>query len=167
MGYHVKKHSRRTPFFLGFICGIATCGLLVYYSVPKLMVITSKSSLDYKDTIKTLESAVTENGWSFRGTENITEELKSRIDTDLTASINTISMCKAVYASTILSDSESRFSAVFMPCKLAVWEDDDNSVYVSYLNAKLMGRLMGGTLYEVLGKEASSDIDSIVSAVKK
>jgi len=54
-----------------------------------------------------------------------------------------------------------------MPCTFGVWQADDDRVYLSRVNMKLMGRMFGGNIAEVMGGQAAQDEEKILAGVLK
>jgi hypothetical protein len=54
-----------------------------------------------------------------------------------------------------------------MPLTIGVFEDKNNHVYISELNARLMGMMFGGAIAKVMGIAGKDVIGMIVSAIKK
>jgi hypothetical protein len=53
--------------------------------------------------------------------------------------------------------SDNRRMACLMPCTVAVYESDDGRIVISKMNTGLMGRVFGGPVARVMGKQVAAD----------
>ena len=60
-----------------------------------------------------------------------------------------------------------RYVSTMMPCTFGVWQVDDDRVYLSRVNMKLMGRMFGGNIAEVMGGQVAQDEEKILAGVLK
>jgi uncharacterized protein (DUF302 family) len=78
-----------------------------------------------------------------------------------------VDLCEPHHAKKILEGDDTRTVSVFMPCTISVYEKSDGKAYVCSTNAKLLGRLFGGTVAEVMaGAVADSQAKFVEAAVK-
>jgi uncharacterized protein (DUF302 family) len=54
-----------------------------------------------------------------------------------------------------------------MPCQISVWERDDKKVMISKMNLKLMGKMFGGVIADVMSGKVSSDEARMLEGVYK
>ena len=52
-----------------------------------------------------------------------------------------------------------------MPLGIGVYEDKQGHVFIASLNVTLMGKMFGGTIAEVMGKNAGKDLSDVIASV--
>ncbi len=146
------------------LIGVVLVGVVVWLSMPKLMFRTCRSRFGFEETIKSLEQSIVNHGWAHKSTWMIHEDLRKKgVAADFR--IANLALCKALYASEILSVQSNRFIACLMPCAFSVWEARDGQVYVSKMNTTLMGKMFGGVIAKVMGQHVGKEEDAILSVV--
>ena len=60
-----------------------------------------------------------------------------------------------------------RYISVMMPCTFAVWQGDDQKVYISRMNMGLMAKLFGGNIARVMGGKVAEDEKKILAGILK
>jgi uncharacterized protein (DUF302 family) len=144
------------------IVGMALMGMIVWFAMPSMMLITQKSNRSYDETIAALSDAVKDKqDWRVL---SVNDYQKSTAAFAKLERIGSVTICNPRYASRILADPADRRVTAFMPLGIGVYEDKAGQVYVSQLNVGLMGMMFGGTIADVMGF-AGKDLDSIVGAV--
>jgi uncharacterized protein (DUF302 family) len=128
----------------GFALGLVFAGVLM----PKLMVKEELSPMGYEETIAHIQKKVTDGGWKVSALMQLDQTLaKEGMDVLPVASFK---ICQPDHAEQILLDDDARFLSVMMPCSIAVYEKTDGKTYISTMNTKLLGRMFGGTVAEVM-----------------
>lgn len=151
-------------FLTGLISGMIIFGIFMFMTMPSMMIKTLESNYDFDTTVSKIESAIKREGWSHKGTSSISDEL-AKNNLPLAGRIKTIKLCKAQYAKKVL-DSD-KYVSVMMPCQIAVWESDDKKVMISKMNLKLMGKMFGGVISEVMGGSVSEDEARMLKGIFK
>ncbi len=62
-----------------------------------------------------------------------------------------------------MKDDKAMFVTVMMPCSISVYEKSDGNVYVSTMNAALMGRMFGGTVAKVMSGPVAAETAGFTS----
>ena len=148
----------------GFVVGAVVVAALTVVGMRSLMIVRHESRLGFDETVAELEKQVKANGWSVVSTKSMNKAM-ARHGVDFVPRVTLIKLCKAEYASRVLTDS--RHLATMMPCTLAVYEADDGSVHVAKMNTGLMGKVFGGTVAEVMGGSVSRDEATMLASVVK
>ena len=78
--------------------------------------------------------------------------------------VTVIELCKVDLGGDILSSDESRVVSSMMPCRVAVYEDEEGRVIVSRMNTGLVSKLFGGNIATIMA-DATSETELIVSSV--
>lgn len=144
------------------IVGMVLMGLIVWFTMPLLMLIQLRSKLSYAETI----SAISENlskkqDWKVLVVNDYQKSTEPFIHLERVGSVN---ICNPRYASKILADDKNRGVTAFMPLGLGVYEDKKGQVFVSKLNIVLLGKMFGGTIAKVMGT-AGKDLSEVVNSV--
>jgi len=145
------------------VVGMALMGLIVWFTMPSLMLIKHQSNQSYDDTVTTLsESLKKKQGWKLL---KVNDYQKATAEFNPIERASSMSICNPRYASNILANDANRGVTAFMPLAIGVYEDKAGQVYVSQLNVGLMGMMFGGTIAEVMGL-AGADINDVIESVK-
>lgn len=146
----------------GVFVGMALMGLIVWFTMPSLMLITHKSSRSYDNTVAALSEALKKKqDWRVL---IINDYQKSTAAFGAMERVGSMNICNPRYASKILANDADRGVTAFMPLALGVYEDRQGRVYVSQLNVGLLGMMFGGTIADVMGM-AGNDLNEVVSSV--
>lgn len=144
------------------LVGMVLMGLIVWFSMPSLMLIKHKSNLSYNETVNVLsETLKKKQDWRVI---IVNDYQKSTAAFVALERVGSITICNPRHASKILADDKNRFVTAFMPLGLGVYEDKKGQVFVSQMNVGLLGRMFGGTISDVMGgagKELSEVVESV------
>ncbi len=141
-------------FIFGIITGLIIMGLIIGHIMPKMMMTVSKSKFDFDETVGRIERAVSENGWSVLHTYDIGNCLADEGFEEQLIQVNVISICRSDLSYKILEHFENRFISSIMPCRIAIYEDDEGNVFVSRMNIGLMSKIFGGTIEKIMSEAA-------------
>lgn len=119
-------------------------------SMKSMMVQERVSPYDVDKTVKTIQENATAIGWASPGVKNMNKSIKKHGGPDIGGPVRIVELCNAGHASKILSTDEGRYSALLMPCAVAVYTKSDGKTYVSSMKAGRMGSMMGGIVAEVM-----------------
>jgi uncharacterized protein (DUF302 family) len=144
------------------LVGMVLMGIIVWFSMPSLMLIKHKSNRSYDDTVAVLsETLKKKQDWRVL---TINDYQKSTAAFGAMERVGSITICNPRYASKILSHDANRGVTAFMPLGIGVYEDKKGQVFVSQLNFGLLGMMFGGTIADVMGM-ASKDLNEVVASV--
>jgi uncharacterized protein (DUF302 family) len=153
-------------FITGIITGMILMGMLVWFTMPSLMLIEHKSPLNYDETIAALESGISKKKhWKVPQTSDFQKSIQEGGHGPIDH-VGAVALCNPLYASRILADDKNRKVTAFMPLGIGVYEDSSGQVYISELNVGLMGMMFGGTIAEVMA-DAGKDVNDIINSVSK
>ena len=131
------------------VVGVAVTAVAGWTIMPKQMIKERKSPLGYEETIAKIQQNVVDSGWIISSTSYLDKSLeKYGKDVPPVALIN---ICQPDHAATILKDESARYISIMMPCTISVYEKDDGNTYVATMGMKLMGKMFGGLIAEVMG----------------
>lgn len=144
------------------LVGMVLMGLIVWFTMPSLMLIKHKSNRSYDETVAVLTEALKKKqDWRVL---TINDYQKSTAAFGAMERVGSMTICNPRYASTILANDVDRGVTAFMPLGLGVYEDKKGQVFVSQLNVGLLGMMFGGTIADVMGK-AGRDLKEVVESV--
>lgn len=144
------------------LVGMVLMGLIVWFTMPSIMLIKHKSSRGYDDTISALTEALKKKqDWRVL---TVNDYQKSTAAFGAMERVGSMNICNPRSASKILANDADRGVTAFMPLAIGVYEDKKGQVYVSQLNVGLLGMMFGGTIADVMGA-AGKDLNEVVSSV--
>jgi len=144
------------------IAGMALMGLIVWFTMPLLMLDRHKSKLSYDETVTALsEALMKKQDWDVLNVNDFQKRAKDFVTLERVGSID---ICNPRYVSKILAEDQNRGVTAFMPLDLGVYEDKKGQVFVSKLNIGLLGKMFGGTISKVMGA-AGKDLSEVVNSV--
>jgi uncharacterized protein (DUF302 family) len=144
------------------LAGMALMGLIVWFTMPLLMLVRHRSKLSYEETVAALsESLMKKQDWHVLTVNDFQKSTKDFVTLERVGSID---ICNPRYVSKILADDKNRGVTAFMPLDFGVYEDKKGQVFVSRLNVGLVGKMFGGTISKVMGM-AGKDLSEAVESV--
>ena len=147
---------------VGALVGLLLMGLVVWFSMPSLMLIKHRSKCSYEDALAILsEDLQKKQDWHL---VKVTDYQENTAAFGAIERVCSLSVCNPRYASKILADDRNRGVTAFMPLAIGVYEDKKGQVYVSQLNVNLLGMMFGGTIAAMM-KVAGTDLKEVVASV--
>ena len=149
----------------GLIAGAIIMLLVMYKSVPGMMLIENESKYDtFDETVALFEASVKAHEWKLPATHDL-QKTMAKFGHEVKA-VKVFELCHPDHASKILKESNERIVSSMMPCRVAIYEKHDGKVYVSRMNSGLMAGTMGGIIAKVMS-DASAENEEILKAVIK
>jgi uncharacterized protein (DUF302 family) len=146
----------------GVLVGMVLMGLIVWFTMPSLMLIKRRSNRSYDDAVAILsEGLQKKQDWRLLKINDYQESTAAFGALERVCSLN---VCNPRYASQILADDANRGVTAFMPLAIGVYEDKKGQVFVSQLNVRLLGMMFGGTIAHVMSM-AGTDLNEVVASV--
>ena len=144
------------------LVGMALMGLIVWFTMPLLMLVKHKSQLSHDETVTALsEILMKKQDWHVLNVNDFQMSTKDFVTLERVGSID---ICNPRYVSKILADDKNRGVTAFMPLDIGVYEDKKGQVFVSHLNVGLVGKMFGGTISKVMGM-AGKDLSEVVESI--
>ena len=151
---------------VGLVIGFLLCGILVFTTMPSLMIVIKESQLGFDETVAALEKRIDEQGWVISGGRPLDlNQSLAKHGVTFKPRVKLVKLCKAEYAKSVLTTD--RHVSTMMPCTLSVWEGDDGKVYVSKMNLGLMAKMFGGNVADVMGGRVVEDEGKILEGLLK
>ena len=146
----------------GFILGVLLTGIIGITAAPGMMMNENESNYSFDETVEMIQAEAIEAGWKAPAVHNIRNSVANG-SFDV-APVTVIELCKVDLVGQILSDDESRIVSSMMPCRVAVYEDEEGRVIVSRMNTGLVSKLFGGNV-ETIMADATAETEQIVGSV--
>jgi uncharacterized protein (DUF302 family) len=151
---------------VGVVIGFLLCGIIVFATMPSMMIVTKESKLGFDETVEALQKRIPENGWVISGGEPMDiNKSMAKHGVTFEPRVRLMKLCKAEYAKSVLTTD--RHISCMMPCTMAVWEADDGKVYLSKMNLSLMAKMFGGNIARVMGQKVVQDEEKILKGLLK
>lgn len=146
------------------IAGILSGWLAVFFAIPALMFRESRSPSDFNATVTRIEELVTERGWKVPAVHDLKATLNN-FGKDV-MSVKVLEICNPELAYRVLSGSRERIVSNMMPCRIAVYEKEDGSVWISRMNAGVVSRSMRKMIRKTMAL-AARDMEEIIADMVK
>jgi len=147
---------------IGLLAGLILMGLIVWFTMPRLMLIKHKCKQDYTKTLALLTDNLTQKkDWRVLKINDYQESTAAFGPLERVCSVN---VCNPKYAFEILKNDANRGVTAFMPLAIGIYENKSGDVFVSQLNVGLLGMMFGGIIAQVM-KKAGVDLNEIVNGV--
>ena len=151
-----------TGIIIGLLAGILAGILIAFFVAPALMFRDDRFAGDFEDATQKLEAAVEKAGWKTPAVHDLQATLK-KFGKDVRR-VNVYAVCNPDHAYEILSRDKERMVSNMMPCRIAVYEKSDGSVWISRMNSGLMSRPMSPVIRKTMSA-AAADVESIIDEV--
>ena len=153
-------------FLLGVLVGVVGVGVVLYETAAGMMVDEQASPVGVEETVARITKVAEADGWKVLGIRKLHDSIKKHTGEEVRP-VHLVDLCEPHHAKKILEGDDTRTVSVFMPCTISVYEKSDGKAYVCSTNAKLLGRLFGGTVAEVMGGAVADSQAKFVEAAVK
>jgi len=124
---------------------------LLMEAISNLMFSVHKSKLGFEETVSAIEKAGKESEW-YNPVITDHYKIEKELGYENANKVTTISMCRPHSAHKILKTDKNKKLAVMMPMQIAVYKTADGQVYVAWMNIKVMGKMFGTEVAEIMGE---------------
>lgn len=145
---------------IGLVVGILAGWFISYRTTPSRLFAEDRLPGNFEQSVKSLEAAVLEHGWKVPHVVDLQASMK-KFGKDV-ASVTVYELCNPAYAYRILSHSDERIVSNLMPCRVAVYEKEDGSVWISRMDNAKLSKPMSKVISETL-RDAQNDIEEIIA----
>lgn len=122
---------------------------LLMGTVSNLMFSVHKSKLGFAETVSAIERSGKESGW-YNPVITDHNKIEKELGYKDANKVMTISMCRPHSAHKILKTDKNKRLAAMMPMQINVYETADGHVHVAWMNIKLMGKMFGAEVAEIM-----------------
>lgn len=146
----------------GFILGVAVTAGSMFLMAPGMMINESVSPLTHAETVERIIDTAEAMGWKVPQTHEISNSVAA--GGYEVPPVTVIELCKVDLAGEILQNSNNRVVSSMMPCRVAVYENEDGQVIVSRMNTGLMSGMFGGEVQEIMST-ATGETEEILASL--
>ena len=155
--------NRIISFIFGLVVGSVLVGIIVWLSMPSMMIVVHQSRYDSIDeTCNRLKAAIEANGWENPAIRNMNKAM-AKHGVQMDKQVKIVELCNAKYAKDILMTNPE--VSTLMPCAWGVYKGKDGKIYISGMNMGLMGKMFGGNIAKVMGGAVSKDEEQMLKEV--
>jgi uncharacterized protein (DUF302 family) len=147
-----------------FILGAILTLLIIYKTIPKVMMVESESKYDFEKSAEVFEQSIKDAGWSVSGIHDLKKTLKG-FGYEI-GEVKAFELCKADHSSVVLSRDDERIISPLMPCRVSLYTKSDGKTYISRMNSLLMAKPFGGLISDIM-KKAAIDTEKILESIIK
>jgi len=143
---------------VGVLVGVVLAGAVMVWMMRSSMIVSQRSASSFEETCAAIERAVPAgDGWSFPiPSFDMWQKLADKDQApDGMRKIRIFFVCKPSLAKRVLSDTPKM--AAIMPCAWAIYELEDNSVWLAKMNISMMSRMFSGEVASAMGEVAAAD----------
>lgn len=151
-----------TGIIIGLLAGLFIGGLIFFLAGPKLMFKESKSPLSFENTVTKIEQKAASLDWKIPMVHDLQATMK-KFDKDV-RSVKVFEICHPNHSYEILSRNEERIVSSMMPCRIAVYEKEDGSVWISRMNSGVVAKPMSKVVRKTMSA-AARDVEVIIAEV--
>ena len=148
------------------IVGMILMGFIAWKVMPHMMLTVHKSKLPFDETVAAINISAKKQGWVIPKIYNFQESLRKFGYDDMTK-VKVLSLCQPHYAHKILKEDINKKVTAIMPCRFGVYETKDGQVYISEMNIKLMSKMFGGIIEEVMGKVTAEEDEMLKGVIEE
>ncbi len=153
-------------FIIGLILGFLICGIIVWKSMPNMMLNVDQSKFGFDETFNLIEDSIINHDWDIQRIYDIQECMQFYGHEDM-RKVSIFSICKPDNVAKILKDDKNKKVTAIMPCRIGVYEDSQGIVYVSRLNIALLSKMFGGVIEEVMQGVAKDESDILKGIIEE
>ena len=147
---------------IGLLFGVGLTLFILKLKAQSLMLHENVSLYPFEETEKRLTAASSETGWKVPKVHDLQETMANNGFT--VKAVKVLEICKPIFANQILERGNERIASSLIPCRIAIYEKPDGKVYVSRLNALLLGKFMKGVIPQMMTK-AAAETEIIINSV--
>lgn len=125
-------------------------------------IIEQRSKFDFEGTVKILVAEAEQKEWKVPAIHDLQQSLAKSGKT--VRPVKVIEICKPEYSGKMLELNHERIVSVMMPCRISVYEKDDNKTYIALINAGVMASDLPKNIASVMNA-ASDETFEIVKSV--
>lgn len=152
-----------TGLIIGLITGLILGGLILFLISSSLMFKETPSKYDFETSLTRLQTSIDEKGWKTPYIHDLQATMK-KFGNDV-RQVKVVEICNPDHAFRILSKSEERIASNMMPCRIAVYEKEDGTVWLSRMNSGLVSKPMGKTIRQTMRIAAGETEEIIKKAI--
>jgi uncharacterized protein (DUF302 family) len=153
-----------TGVIIGLIAGLMVGLLIAFLVSPSLMFKENRIDMEFDTAISKMEQVIESRGWKIPHVHDLKETMK-KFGKDV-RDVKVLEVCHPVHSYEILSRDDERVVSNMMPCRIAVYEKEDGSVWISRMNSGMVAKPMSKVIRKTMSA-AAKDVEEIIAEVLK
>ena len=149
-----------TGIIIGLLAGLILAAVIFYIAAPRIMFRETPSTLNFEDTVTKLEEEITAKGWKIPAIHDLQATLK-KFEKEVN-SVKVFEICHPELSYEILSRNEERVVSNMMPCRIAVYQKSDGSVWISRMNSGTVAKPLTKVVRRTM-TEAAAQVEEIIA----
>lgn len=138
---------------IGFVLGVVVTAIVGWNVMPNMILKEVKSPYSVEETVAKIKANAEAKGWVIPSVSPLHQSIKKHSGGKrVIPPVMLVNLCNAEHAYKALADDDSKKISVFMPCTISVYEKNDGTTWIGYMNAKLLGDMFGGAVAETMAK---------------
>ena len=150
---------------IGMLAGFLICGVVVWKTMPQIMLTIKKSNYDFEETFSRIENSILDHDWDIQRIYDMQECMETYGYEDI-KNISIFSICKPENVADILADDKNKKVTAIMPCRMGIYETSNGDVYVSRMNIALMSKMFGGVIEDVMSGVAKDEAEILKGIIE-
>ena len=150
---------------IGMLAGFLICGVVVWKTMPQMMLTVKKSNYDFEETFSRIENSILDHDWDIQRIYDMQECMESYGHENI-KNISIFSICKPENVADILADDKNKKVTAIMPCRMGIYETSNGDVYVSRMNIALMSKMFGGVIEDVMSGVAKDEAEILKGIIE-
>ena len=150
-----------TGILIGVVSGLVIGLLVAYLIFPSLMFRENEYSTDFDETVAKMEQAIDAKGWKTPAIHDL-QATMTKFGHDV-RKVKVLEVCNPDLAYQVLNHSEERIVSSMMPCRIAIYEKKDGSVWISRMNSGFLSKPMSPVIRKTMSA-ASAGVEEIITA---
>lgn len=149
-----------TGILIGVFSGLVIGLLAAYLIFPSLMFREDKYSTDFDETVAKMEQAIEAQGWKTPAIHDLQATMQ-KFGHDV-RKVKVLEICNPDLAYQVLNHSEERIVSSMMPCRIAIYEKEDGSIWISRMNSGFLSKPMSPVIRKTMSA-ASAGVEEIIT----
>lgn len=162
----IKIKSERLKYWgvftAGCLWGIGLALIVITLFLRYNLVEEFQCAGNFDESVNQLVKSVgAVKGWSM---EQVVCSLPNTSDN---CRMRTFKLCNAQYAKAMLNDQDARKVSSVIPCTFSIYEKQDGKTYISRLNVRVLGFIMGGIPGRIFPQNVNPEQKKILENIIK
>ncbi len=136
---------------ISFVLGVIVAAMIGWNVMPSMMLKEVQSPYTVDETVAKIKANAEAKGWVIPSVKPLHKSIEKHSDGKLIIPpVMLVNLCNAEHAYNAIVNDQNKKISVFMPCTISVYEKTDGTVWMGYMNAKLLGDMFGGAVAKTM-----------------
>lgn len=151
---------------IGFVLGVIITAIVGWSVMPNMMLKETQSPYSVEETVAKIKVNAEAKGWVVPSVSPLHQSIKKHSGGKrVIPPTMLVNLCNAEHAYKAIAQDDNKKISVFMPCTISVYEKNDGTTWIGYMNAKLLGDMFGGAVAETM-TEVNADQQDFIKFVR-